>query len=378
MKIINRQALSLIAFSVASSLGCSAFAMTLERAATICEDSGFRIEAANVELADSSTPSPQTSRTEPVSNDKWRMFEPNSLKNSYDLWIDGEVLLWQSNVGSLDYGTTSKSETHISDGRVKHPDFNWDWGVRLGLGYKLPHDKWDLFLNYTYVQASAHGHARGSDKVVFPTWASNFSGQNPFFANAAKAHWNMNLNMGDIELGRTCRVSQWLTIRPFMGVRGLVIDQDYHVAYKGGTVAPSGEDKIHMDTDFWGVGIRMGGNSLWGLGLGFSLYGNGSASLLSGNFDVHEREKNSDTSVLNVERDIENVVVAADLAIGLQWDYMFSKDRCHFGMKFGWEFDMFFDQSQLFNFIGNGPGSLHIRNDDLTFQGLTMGVRFDF
>lgn len=367
----------IIAFSVTMSLGCSVFAVTLERAATISEDSGFRIEAASVELASSSSPSVATSATEPV-NDKWRMFEPNSLKNSYDLWVDGEVLLWQSNVGSLDYGTMSKSETHISDGRVKHPDFNWDWGVRLGLGYKLPHDKWDLFLNYTYVHGSAHGHAGGSDKVVFPTWASNFSGKNPFFANSAKAHWNMNLNMGDIELGRTCRVSQWLTIRPFMGVRGLVIDQDYHVAYNGGTVAPSGHDKIHMDTDFWGVGIRMGGNSLWGLGMGFSIYGNGSASLLSGNFDVHEHEKNSGSSVLNIERDVDNVVVAADLAIGLQWDYMFSKDRCHFGMKFGWEFDMFFDQSQLFNFIGTGPGSLHFRNDDLTFQGLTMGVRFDF
>ena len=51
----------------------------------------------------------------------------------------------------------------------------------------------------------------------------------------------------------------------FYGVRGLVTDQDYNVSYKGGTVAPYDNDKVHMDNDFWGVGIRMGANTLWGL-----------------------------------------------------------------------------------------------------------------
>ena len=36
---------------------------------------------------------------------------------------------------------------------------------------------------------------------------------------------------------------------------------------------------------------------------------------------------------------------------------MFSADRFHFGVKLGWEFDMFFDQNQLFNFLSTTPGS---------------------
>ncbi|MES2123023.1 MAG: Lpg1974 family pore-forming outer membrane protein, partial [Chlamydiota bacterium] len=73
------------------------------------------------------------------------------------------------------------------------------------------------------------------------------------------------------------------------------------------------------------------------------------------------------------------VVVAADLALGLQWDYLFSQDRYHFGVKLGWEFNIFFDQNQLFNFMSStNPGAINFQNDDLSFQGLTLGLRFDF
>jgi hypothetical protein len=326
-------------------------------------------------------PSASNGNEQTKNTDKWPMFSPNLVKNSNDLWVDGEVLFWKSNVGSLDYGTTSGSSTSIHHGHVKHPEFDWDWGIRLGLGYKLPHDKWDVFVNYTYVHGRAHGHAGGSDDVVFPTWASNFGRvAGPFFANSAHAHWDMNLNMGDIELGRTCFAGKWLTIRPFLGVRGLVIDQDYSVAYKGGTVAPSDKDKVHMDTDYWGVGIRMGANTLWGLGKGVSIYGNGSVSLLSSDFDVHEHERleKSNIRLMDMERGVDNVVVTADLAMGVQWDYLFSKDRYHFGFKFGWEFNMFFNQNQLFNFLEHNPGAIQFRNDDLSFEGVTLGFRFDF
>jgi hypothetical protein len=306
-------------------------------------------------------------------------FDPH-MPNSHGFWLDGELLYWQSNMGSLDYGITSGSTTAITHGHVKNPHFSWDWGFRLGLGYKLPHDKWDLFAGWTYVHGHAGGHAGSSDGVVFPAWASpfGFTGSS-FYANSAKAHWSMRLNMADIELGRNCFVSKWLSIRPFIGVRGLVIDQDYTVRYAGGTVAPDATEKVLLDTDFWGAGIRMGFDSLWGLGKGLGIYGNGSASLLSGNFDVHEKGKMEGMRLFDIKNDVDNLVAAADLALGLQWDYLFSEDRFHFGVKFGWEFNLFFDQNQLFNFISSkNPGALNFKDDDLTFQGLTLGFRFDF
>lgn len=313
------------------------------------------------------------------------MFDPNSLKKSKRLWVDAELLYWKSNMGSLDYGVESRSSTSIHQAQVRQPHFEWDWGFRLGLGYKLPHDRWDLFLNETYVHGRARGHAGDSGHVIFPSLAApckrgKKASHHSFYAQSAKANWQVNLNMPDIELGRTCRVAKWLTMRPFMGVRGLFIDQDYHVTYRGGTVAPHDEDRVHFDSDYWGVGIRMGVDTLWGLGKGFSLYGDGSASLLSGDFDVdmHEKLKKSHTDKAKIKRDVDNVVAAADLALGIQWDYLFSRDRYHVGVKLGWEFDIFCDQNQLLIFTGSNPGAIRVRDDDLTFQGLTVGFRFDF
>jgi hypothetical protein len=310
------------------------------------------------------------------------VFDPNSLQKSNGLWFEGDLLYWKSSMGSLDYGVESNSKSSVHHGHVKQPHFDWNWGGRLGLGYKLPHDKWDLFVNYTYVHGQAHGDAGDSNRVVFPSFATRAKrgGPSSFYAHSAKAHWHMNLNMADIELGRCCFAGTWLRIRPFIGVRGLVIDQDYNVEYRGGTVAPRDVDKVRMDTDYWGAGIRMGVDTLWGLGRGFSVYGNGSASLLSADFDVHAHEKLKKNGIckINLKRDVDTAVVTADLALGLQWDYLFSRDRYHVGIKLGWEFDIFFDQNQLFNFVGNQSGAIHTRNDDLTFQGVTLGFRFDF
>jgi hypothetical protein len=309
-----------------------------------------------------------------------RVFDPHAMPHSYGVWLDGEALYWQSNMGSLGYGIESSSTSIIKHGHVKHLDFDWNWGFRLGLGYKLPHDKWDLLATYTHLFGNAHGHAGGSGDVVFPSWATNFGFSAPLYADKAKTHWHLNLNMADLELGRNCLASHCLSMRPFMGVRGLFIDHDFSVNYTGGSVAPGDVDRFRADSDFWGVGLRFGVDTLWGLGKGVGIYGNGSASLLSGHFDVHEKEKPKHAPLrVNIENDVDNVVAAADLALGLQWDYLFSNDRFHLGLKFGWEFNLFFDQNQLFNFLSSeNPGAMNFKNDDLTFQGVTLGLRFDF
>jgi hypothetical protein len=308
------------------------------------------------------------------------LFDPQQVQGVH-MWVDAELLIWQSNMGGLAYGTSSLSSLQIEEGRVKYPHFDWDVGCRVGLGYKLPHDKWDVYLAYTHLNGNARGHTESSNRVVFPSWASQSSGAaSPFYADTASAHWHLNLNRGDLDLGRNCFVSEWLSLRPFVGVSGLWVDQTYKVNYGGGTVAPSDTALVHLKSDCWGVGVRMGVNSLWGLGKGFSIYGDGSASLLAGHFKVHETEKlqASNLQKFNIESDPSSIVGDANLALGLQWDCLFSRDRYHLGVKFGWEFDLFFNQNQLFNFLGGNPAVLSTQSDDLSFQGVTVGFRFDF
>lgn len=298
------------------------------------------------------------------------------------VWLEADALVWQASEDNLQYATTSKSQTSVQDGHIHSPDFEWDGGVRLGLGIKLPYDEWDLLFNYTYVQGAAHGHAKAPEGgAVFPLWMTPFGLPANFFAEQAKLHWHATLNIADAELGRNCIVSQWVSLRPFLGVRSAWIDQNLHIGYTGGTAVPAGDkDQLRFDNDFWGIGLRIGVDSLWGLGGGWGLFGNGAASMLAGDFTIRQKEKlkEADLTRLNLKADTNSVVAIAELALGLQWDKLFAQDRYHLGLKFGWELNVFFDQNLLIHFLGASPASLSQSNADLSFQGLTIGLRFDF
>jgi len=323
----------------------------------------------------------QSGKKEMAPDTNHRLFDPQALKKDCGVWVTGDVLLWKASEDDLDFAVKSSSRTLVK-GHVVEPEFEWDWGFRLGLGYKLPHDQWDLYLNYTYVHGDAHKHVGAGDGAIYGSYAA-FFGIYPlpvppatFYEDSAHSHWNMNLNMADLELGRNMIASKWLSLRPFIGLRGLVIQQDYNISYHGGSAFLSDTQKVGMTNDYWGVGLRMGLDTLWGLGHGFSIYGNGAAALLSGTFDVHQKnhmEKENLTRMNIHDDDHWNVVATAELALGLQWDHFFHQDRYHFGVNLGWEFNAFFNQNRIMRFLSmQNPGAFTRSNGDLTFQGLPL------
>lgn len=186
------------------------------------------LHADNAQKAPQQSPSSQPSSTAP------KIFDPNGLKDDCHIWIDADLLFWQSNMGQLNLGTTSRSATSLDHAVVENLDFKWDWGFRLGAGYKLPHDHWDIFLNYTFLDAFAEKKKHApTGGALFPTWIVPFGLPDGYFTVVGEARWSAHLNIADAELGRTCFVSKWLSIRPFMGVRTAFIGQKMRVKYQG-------------------------------------------------------------------------------------------------------------------------------------------------
>jgi len=320
------------------------------------------------------------SQTPPTPNQQ--LFDPFAVKSDDGVAVYADFLVWKTFADGLEYainnknGTTTASHAHLDS-----PHSSWSYGYRVGLDYRIPHDNWDINTRYTYFHGDLEAHtAAPQNGALFTNW--QFPTAASTYATQARAHWTCNLNTADLELGRNCKAGNWLSIRPYMGVKGVVLQQRYHVKYEGGTAVPAGdEDKIRMFNDFWGVGVRFGFNSLWGLGKGFSIYADGAGSLLSGHFKVQEVEhfEVSDTTVFSVRDNISTVVPVAEIALGFQWDHFFHNDRLHFGVKLGWEFNYYFNQNRYFRFLSSSNlGSFSQNNNDLGFSGLTLGFRFDF
>lgn len=306
------------------------------------------------------------------------VFMASQLKSSKRVFATGEVLLWKAQMDDLGFALKSKSQTTVRKGKGKDPKFNWNWGFRVGFGYNMPHDHWDILGGYTQFRSATHSEEKvEGTSALFPSWMHGSSG----YVTQARASWNMHLQLGDLELGRSIGVAKWLSLRPFVGVRGAWVYQKYSIEYQGGTAVPTSDtDKVQMRNNFWGAGGRLGLNSLWGLAKGFSLFGDGSFSLLSGYFHVHQAERleKAQTTLLSVSSSPSQLVPIVDLILGFQYDTFFKSKRYHLGARLGYEFNYFFNQNEFMRFISGNNGLYTRSSSDLTLMGLSCGLRWDF
>ena len=184
----------------------------------------------------------------------------------------------------------------------------------------LPHDGWDMNVNYTDFRPSASDDAKGSiplllyhqQPVALPLVAS------------ANAHWDIDFQMLNVEIGRAYYIGKTLSLRPYIGLAGAWIDQHVEVHYSSA--------QIKTKNEFSGAGPRAGIGSNWFFGGGFSLFGNLSAALIAGHFDLEQKQINQGFKPIDLESDLNLVNPATQMVLGIAWDKNFRCDRSHFGM----------------------------------------------
>ncbi len=326
----------------------------------------------------------------------------------------------------------------LGNGNTRSPNFHWDWGFRVALGYTTPFDGWDVLSGWTRffneasdsVQRAGNANINslaqvgGAGDFVSPFWVAQIF-SSPGLMNRASADWSLHLNLLDLSLGRQFLVSRHLSLKPFIGLRNGWIHQKYDLQFTAlnfdDTVGPVGEPgrliSIDMKNHFWGIGARAGLNTQWFLGRGLSLFGNAAFSLLTGHFNAHYRLRDQnvfvtqevifslggapftqqipayDDTFSNVNRTHTNATMA-ELGIGLRWDSSFSKGKYCFSIWAGYEQNIFFAQNQFMNYqsdfvlfvanfagpLQNGQGYPFFSTDggNITTSGLSGGVEFSF
>lgn len=300
---------------------------------------------------------------------------------------------------------------NLVDAEYQNPNFKWDFGFKVGLGYCTTCDGWDIGVEWTWYRgkASEHIEAESSDnQTLMPLWSAFAPAVGgPLFASDMQANWKLELNLIDIELGRNFWTSKYLAIRPFMGLRIAFIDQTFGIDTKGGSYSSPNQvttltqasvnNNVSISNDYQGVGIRGGLDSTWNLGCGWAIYGNMAGSIVYGKFKIDQDETNREavsphtkSKVAEIKDDFRASRAMLDLGLGLQWMGMFCE--CQYGIRvaLGWEHHMFFDQNQMWriNRIGDGSASelpnnlgenvYQQRRGDLDTQGWTLTVDFSF
>jgi hypothetical protein len=321
-----------------------------------------------------------------------------------------DFLWWRGCVENIELGTEESFETISGPlsttvnnrSHVKHPNFKYDPGFRIGFGNVCACDCWDFAVNWTHFRTKAH--ARGTSDFTDSndiTFVSDFERLIDVFPAFSRGRYTLNLDLVDIEFGRKFYVSNCFVLRPEFGLRIARINQHYRIhSDAAGTVPPSDISNFSSDTrlrsDFLAVGPRVGFDIELDVGCGMILFGQAAGSIVFGKFDNHSRElfgDLSDSATFDFEiRESAHRCSRAitDLAFGVKWVRCFEWcNRTHpVSLAFAWEHHGFFNV-QNFNFVSgdlendgtdvflSGSGSRH-QNGDIFTQGLTLTLGFGF
>ena len=310
-----------------------------------------------------------------------------------DFYAHVDGLLLQAKEDGLEFAISESSSggsTAINNGTLlgfsggsSNRDYHYNPGMRVGCGFYLDHDAWQLDFNWTWLNITNRRSVNpgSSSDVLIPLLLipnsdfPNTSGT----GQGVSAVWNAHYDTFDIRLSKPYHVSRYLVFNPHFGLRGGWIDQHFSAHYGNVTSVSSAHDIVtHLENDFWGVGSRIGFDSDWILGKGWTLFANFAGSLLFGKFDVTESSTYLTSDGYDVEDTHYQNVTNYELELGLGWSQYFSKDRYCFGLRAAYEFHNWSNQNQMRRFFN----ATSFANDttargDLTLNGFSLRAQFD-
>lgn len=308
-------------------------------------------------------------------------------------YVSASYLYWYSKLEQLPL-VIQGDLTNGSDDSLQEMNYDWKSGFKVGAGYKLPCDSLDVFLNWTHIRPTAHGSfnvATGPNQVMGAILADGLLQGNQIViivSESAKAHWHLNYNTLDFELGKDFFLCGNFYVRPFAGIKWGSLNQKFHVEYHNNfefdvvtptTAVPfaltTQDFKIHDNA----VGPRIGLETRWNIfGSDVAFLANGAISLLWHQTKLDSLGTVQDPDPSKIRNDIFRTKIkymepVFELFLGFDWHYCFCEGYA-VDLAAGYEMQLWLDQTQTA--FGEEQGISNHRN--LSLQGLTASATFEF
>lgn len=200
----------------------------------------------------------------------------------------------------------------------------------------------------------------------------------------ARSSWDLWFNTIDLELGRNFYVSQWLTLRPFGGLKFTWQDQDWSVNYTADSVSANGSDitaggtvRSTQDHFVWGVGIRTGFDTSWYFADNWNIFANTALSAMWNDYDIDRKDRFSPQSLsytvttVRTHSDPFQLHAVTEFQLGIMGEWWFYDNDFHFSISAAYEQQVWINYGEFIFLTDREAG-------DLSLQGLTLHARFDF
>ena len=289
--------------------------------------------------------------------------------NGVGLIVSADFIWWKTNISGMEYATNGvvdggdfvRAGASAKRGHVAQPDFDFEPGIKVGMGLDFSYDGWDLTAEYTWLHSgmqrnslSAH---RGSGAIdLLPAVFSDGDFESTHVAKAS-SRWNQHFNVLDLELGRNFFISRRLTLRPHLGLKNAWISEYWRVK----SVVAEGSDRLlqRRKQSLWGMGTRAGLDTVWHFSRNWGLYGDIAVTALWSDFHIRARDKDGRVKTFNTREVITEVIPVLETGIGITYMTWFNDEDCAFQVSAGWEEQVWLGFNNFVNSNRTGNLSLH-------------------
>ncbi len=276
------------------------------------------------------------------------------------------VLAWQAREEGLEFA--------LKNGSLVDVDFKWEPGFKVSFGADFPVRGWDAIIKWTHFHSESHESA--SDELI-PIWV--LPNTPPASYTSAKGTWTLLVNGFDFELGYHPFLSPAMALRFHFDIKLETVDQHFHIDYLNGASSAS----THMSNRSIGAGPRIGLDTKWVLGKGFSLLANFAGSLPLWHYRIQRNDLDEGLTgdiTSNFRQRFWIFRALIETALGLGWDTCLGcRSQFPLGISAAYEFQYFPEQNMMGRLVN--PGVLNLvfePRGDLHLHGATFNLHFGF
>ncbi|MCI5051666.1 MAG: Lpg1974 family pore-forming outer membrane protein [Simkaniaceae bacterium] len=295
-------------------------------------------------------------------------------------YIDLEPLLWHARVGGTAFAFTNNRATVglPTKGETKAISMGWDFGFRVGLGYCLPYDGWDLDAHYLYYRTTDSNNTNTTRlSTLTPLKGTLLINRN---VDEARSNLKLTLSSIDLMLGREFFVSPFLSVKPAIGLQTSWLNLNQHTAYSGGPFLDVNSYYVDDESKFWGIGPKLSGSSQWFIGNGFSLFGSLGFAMQYGKYDIYYQEdlSNTITDSLFIHEQRHQFDPEIDFGLGLGYGTYVNEHKAFFEVSLWYEGEFWISQNQMIQVFQTNASRFNNVSEDVSMHGATLKVRVNF
>lgn len=281
-----------------------------------------------------------------------------------------DILAWRAAESNTAWATTISFPAGTTQVTTGINDYNTRPGIKAGISILPDENYWDTKLYWTYYSTDTTNSIPLGAKIISSLFFSGsfFLAGDVFFG--ASSHWQLAMNMLDLEVARHFQPISPLTLSPKIGLKGGSINQDISANWN----AVLYQSTENVTSDFTGIGPTLGLNAKWNIFQQVDLIGDITTALMYGRWNMKDTYKRpaafliTPTTITTSLNQAQFGSLMTDYYLGLQWTH---QGISRVTVQLGYEMQYWSNQLRLIA-VQQLPAQ-----GDLTIQGATCGISID-